>query len=209
MAGAKPHLMTGYSNGSGAAVSVEYASSTRFYLADRSAGRPWATRLAFPVHVVSRRITRDLVAGTSRTERFSYHHGHYDTVEREFRGFARVDRRDSESAEHFVPDGAEAAADPLDQAPVLTRTWYHTGAGPDVRHLPAALQSEFFSDQAHPEPALPPLALPQTSDAQQAREAARSLKGKILREEVYAEDGRARAGIPLTIATSRCPNRIS
>ncbi len=122
MAGTKPHLMTGYANGSGAEVSVEYASSTQFYLADRAEGRPWATKLPFPVHLVSRTVTRDLVAETSRTEIFSYHHGHYDTAEREFRGFARVDRRDSESVAHFVPDGAGTAADPLDQAPVLTRT---------------------------------------------------------------------------------------
>ncbi|MEM9760359.1 MAG: SpvB/TcaC N-terminal domain-containing protein, partial [Pseudomonadota bacterium] len=103
MGGIKPHLMIAYSNGSGAEVSVEYASSTQFYLADRAAGRPWASKLPFPVHVVARTETRDLVAEVSRSETFTYHHGHYDTTDREFRGFARVDRRDAETAAHFVP----------------------------------------------------------------------------------------------------------
>lgn len=204
MGGRKPYLMTGYSNGSGAEVAVEYRHSTAYYLADRAEGRPWMTKLPFPVHLVSRMETRDLVAETARVETFSYHHGHYDTVEREFRGFARVDRRDAETARHFTAtDGGETESDPLDQAPVLTRTWYHTGDGPDVRHLPRGLQSEFYNDPAHPEPSLPPIDLPTTLDAETAREAARALKGKTLREEVFAEDGTPRAAIPLTIANTR------
>ncbi len=203
MAGIKPRLMTTYANGSGAEVTVDYASSTQFYLADRAAGHPWATKLPFPVHVVTRTRVRDLVAETERTEIFSYHHGHYDTSEREFRGFARVDRRDSDQAAHFVRDGTTTLADPFDQPPVLTRTWYHTGAGPDVQHLPAQLAKEYFSDPTHPEPALPPTALPSGTDPETRREAARALKGKMLREEVFAEDGSPRARIPITIATSR------
>jgi RHS repeat-associated protein len=203
MGGIKPHLLTGYTNGSGAEVSVEYASSTYFYLADRADGRPWATKLPFPVHLVARTLTRDLVAETSRSATYSYHHGHYDTAEREFRGFARVDRRDTETAAHFIADGSSTTPDPLDQAPVLTRTWYHTGAGPDVRHLPARLRGEFFSDPVNPEPSLPPMTLPATSDAEEARGAARSLKGKTLREETYVEDGTPRESTPVTIANSR------
>lgn len=204
MGGRKPHLMTGYSNGSGAVVTVEYRHSTAYYLADRAEGRPWLTKLPFPVHLVSRLETRDLVAETARVETFSYHHGHYDTVEREFRGFARVDRRDAETASHFSPTGSGGTElEPLDQAPVLTRTWYHTGGGPDARHLPQGLQAEFFRDAAHPEPSLPPIDLPLTHDARSASEAARALKGKTLREEVYAEDETPRAAIPLTIANTR------
>ncbi|MBC7139121.1 MAG: toxin [Defluviimonas sp.] len=203
MDGRKPHLMTGYANGAGAEVAVEYSHSTAFYLADRAEGWPWLTKLPFPVHVVSRLETRDLVAETSRVETFTYHHGHYDTIEREFRGFARVDRRDAESASHFSVLAGGLVADPLDQAPVLTRTWYHTGDGPDARHLAAGLRAEFFRDPAHPEPALPPASLPGGLTPDEAREAARSLKGKTLREEVYAEDGTPRADIPVTIANTR------
>ncbi|WP_424985132.1 SpvB/TcaC N-terminal domain-containing protein [Microbulbifer sp. S227A] len=204
MAGRKPFLMTGYSNGSGADVTVEYRHSTAFYLADRAEGRPWLSRLPFPVHLVSRLETRDLVAETSRVETFSYHHGHYDTAEREFRGFARVDRRDAETASHFAAqEGGGSVPAPLDQAPVLTRTWYHTGGGPDARQLLQGLRGEFYRDPVNPEPLLPPVDLPTTPDAEEARAAARTLKGKTLRQEVYAEDGTARAAIPLTIANTR------
>ena len=41
-------------NNLGAETRIEYAPSTKFYLDDRDAGRPWITRLPFPVHVVER-----------------------------------------------------------------------------------------------------------------------------------------------------------
>ena len=49
MAQGKPHLLTGVDNNLGAAVTVDYTPSTRFYVADKLAGRPWITRLPFPV----------------------------------------------------------------------------------------------------------------------------------------------------------------
>ena len=33
---------------------VQYAPSTKFYLQDKRDGKPWVTRLPFPVHVVER-----------------------------------------------------------------------------------------------------------------------------------------------------------
>ena len=54
MGGQKPHLMIGSRNNLGAETRVQYAASTRFYLEDKAAGRPWITRLPFPVHVVER-----------------------------------------------------------------------------------------------------------------------------------------------------------
>ena len=57
LGGTKPHLLTSVVNNLGGETTLEYASSTRFSLADRRAGRPWATRLPFPVHVVIRRET--------------------------------------------------------------------------------------------------------------------------------------------------------
>src|SRR6266545_8193590 len=49
MGGQKPHLLVGVENNLGAETRVQYASSTRYYLEDRLAGRPWITRLPFPV----------------------------------------------------------------------------------------------------------------------------------------------------------------
>ncbi|MDP9351714.1 MAG: toxin, partial [Chloroflexota bacterium] len=48
MGGKKPHLLIKTANNLGAETRVHYAPSTRFYLADRAAGKPWITRLPFP-----------------------------------------------------------------------------------------------------------------------------------------------------------------
>jgi hypothetical protein len=57
MGGRKPHLMLVSRNNPGAETRVRYAASTRFYLEEKAAGRPWITRLPFPVHVVEQTET--------------------------------------------------------------------------------------------------------------------------------------------------------
>ena len=52
MGGTKPHLLVKSVNNLGAETEVHYAPSTDFYLRDKRDGRPWVTRLPFPVHVV-------------------------------------------------------------------------------------------------------------------------------------------------------------
>src|SRR3954451_5063443 len=79
----------------GGEIRLAYAPSTRFSAEDRLDGRPWTTRLPFPVHVVERAETIDHVTGTSFVERYTYRDGHYE--EREFRGFGRVERWDTET----------------------------------------------------------------------------------------------------------------
>ncbi len=96
MGGIKPHLLTTVRNNLGAETTVEYASSTKFYLEDKTSGTPWITRLPFPVHVVTRVETRDLISGNRFVTRSAYHHGYFDGIEREFRGFGRVDQWDTE-----------------------------------------------------------------------------------------------------------------
>ena len=54
MGGRKPHLLVRSANNMGAETVVQYAQSTKFYLADKLAGKPWITKLPFPVHVVER-----------------------------------------------------------------------------------------------------------------------------------------------------------
>jgi hypothetical protein len=51
MGGEKPHLLIGAENNLGARTVIQYVSSTHFYLEDQLAGRPWMTRLPFPVYV--------------------------------------------------------------------------------------------------------------------------------------------------------------
>lgn len=199
MGGRKPHLLVGYDNGMGKQVAVEYAPSTRFYLDDLQAGRPWATRLPFPVQVVTGVTVRDDVTETELVTRYTYHHGYYDTAEREFRGFGRVDRLDSETFAHWARRGAaNVVEEPLHQPPVLTRTWYHTGALLDHERLISR-----FTDEAHPDPPglrLPDPVLPADLSPDEQREAARACKGRVLRQEIYALDGTPAAGEPYTAA---------
>ena len=73
-----------------------YAPSTKFYLADKAAGKPWVTRLPVPVHVVERVETFDHISRNRFVTRYAYHHGYFDGVEREFRGFGMVEQWDTE-----------------------------------------------------------------------------------------------------------------
>ena len=59
MGGVRPHLLVGVRNNLGAESRVTYVPSTRFYLEDQTAGRPWVTRLPFPVWTVERVETID------------------------------------------------------------------------------------------------------------------------------------------------------
>jgi RHS repeat-associated protein len=204
-AGRKPHLLVGVRNNLGAETVVTYAASTELMLADAAAGRPWITRLPFPVQVVTRVETYDRIGRSRFVTRASYHHGYFDPVEREFRGFARVDTLDTEeqgalTGAGAVPGGAVPGGDNLDAAshvpPVLTRSWYHTGvhlAGERVSRLLAAEYS------GGPDSQLPDTVLPAGLSAEETRQACRALKGSLLRREVYARDGTPAAGRPYTV----------
>ena len=102
-------------------------------LRGRQAGRtPWVTRLPFPVHVVERVETYDYISRNLFVTRYAYHHGYYDGVEREFRGFGRVDQWDTEEFATLTSSPSVPEPANLDAAsnvpPVLTKTWFHTGA---------------------------------------------------------------------------------
>ncbi|MFE0646966.1 SpvB/TcaC N-terminal domain-containing protein [Streptomyces sp. NPDC059534] len=191
MGGVKPHLLTRVRNNLGAETEITYAPSTAFALRDRRAGTPWATRLPFPVHVVERTTTRDKWRGTAFTSRYSYHHGCFDGTEREFRGFARVERTDVEDYGTFAAANADSpyvtADHRLYQPPVHTVTWHHTGVpveGGDPLH---PFRHEYFraSDEyASPSPDLGSLPL----DPGERREAVRAFHGAVLREETYELD---------------------
>ncbi|MCP4288289.1 MAG: hypothetical protein GY792_28290, partial [Gammaproteobacteria bacterium] len=90
------HLLVKTKNNLGAETHVHYAPSTKFYLADKAAGKPWITRIPFPVHVVERVETFDHISRNRFVTRYAYHHGYFDGVEREFRGFGMVEQWDTE-----------------------------------------------------------------------------------------------------------------
>jgi RHS repeat-associated protein len=203
--GSKPNLLTGVRNNLGAETTIDYAPSTRFYLADKEAGRPWVTRLPFPVHCVERVTVRDRWRNTSFTTRYSYHHGHYDPVERQFCGFGRVEQVDVESFGAFARGDVGSPYITRDktllQPPVKTITWIHTGAALDHDGMLAQFRREYFPSSLA---ALPATFATVSGFAEKAstgteldatdlsagewREAHYACKGTTLRQEVYELD---------------------
>jgi RHS repeat-associated protein len=213
MRGQKPHLLTRITNNLGAEISVEYASSTEFYLADEAAGKPWVTRLPFPVHVVKRIVTYDAVSRNRFISRKSYHHGYYDGVEREFRGFGRVEQLDTEEFGALTESGTlprwsnEQAS--FNVPPVLTKTWYHTGVFIGVDRVSRHLAHEYYREpHESAEMLLDDTILPRDLTPEEAREACRSLKGSMLRQEVYALDGSEESSRPYTAAENNFTIRL-
>ena len=180
MGGIKPYLMSGYTNGMGKTVSIAYKSSTYYYLKDKMAGTPWVTKLCFPVQCVANVVTQDSVSGSQYANSYGYHHGYYDHLEKEYRGFGRVEQTDTDIFD------TNAVAD---QAPMLTRTWFHTGVYFGMNRILHYLAGEYFQNPSFEEYQLPEPDLPANVTADEAREAARACKGMTLRREVYALDG--------------------
>lgn len=202
LGGKKPHMLVGYSNGSGGDTTLAYRSSTRFYLDDNRAGTPWKTKLPFPVQCLARVEKREQVTNTLLVAEYSYHHGCYDHAEREFRGFGRVDQTDTESFTRWVREDASNIVDEgFHQPVVLTRSWFHTGAPPEDGDLLALFEADYWHHNpallAIPgvvppgEPSLPPAQLPSGLTSTELREAFRACKGMMLRQEVFALDAPA------------------
>lgn len=205
MAKGKPHLLIKVENNLGGSTDIEYTPSTHFYIADKLAGTPWITRLPFPVHCVSKVTAIDQWRGTKFSSSYSYHHGYFDGVEREFRGFGRVEQLDVESYDKSTANniGSPWVTDDhtLYQPPVKSVTWYHTGAALDRQRILDQFEHEYFPQRfaarlpnlnrepnAFHEKPLPQPELPAGIDTDEWREALRACKGMVLRQEVYELD---------------------
>src|SRR5262249_10289158 len=153
------------------------------------------------------------VSGNRFVSRYAYHHGYFDGVEREFRGFGMVEQWDTEEIGSVPADQDTSAATNLDAAsfvpPTLTRTWFHTGAFVDSQRISTHFAHEYYregdnseqlpglSDEQFDALALDDTVLPTTIRhvdgsrspytlmADEVREACRALKGSILRQEIY------------------------
>jgi RHS repeat-associated protein len=219
MGSQKPHLLISVKNNLGAETYVQYAPSTKFYLVDKAAGKRWFTRLPFPVYVVERVDTYDRISRNRFVTRYSYHHGYFDGIEREFRGFGMVEQQDTEEHAALSTDDNFPDASNIDKAshvpPVLIRTWFHTGAylGRErISNYFAGLFDEKDVGEYYREPGLDDsearkrllddTVLPQDEDLtiEEEREACRSLKGSILRQEIYALDGSDEQEHPYTVS---------
>lgn len=218
MCGRKPHLLQRVVNNLGAQTTLKYASSSEFYLKDKAAGHPWLTRLPFPVHLVERLETIDRISHNRFVTTYTYHHGYYDGVEREFRGFGRVDQLDTE--ELAALGEARDAALWLNQnkfsqlPPTLTKTWFHTGVFLGELAISRHMEHEYYLEgtTACGESALTrkqrsamlldDTILPEHLTPDETREACRALKSGVLRQEIYALDGKEESCRPYTVTES-------
>jgi RHS repeat-associated protein len=219
MAEGKPHLLTTSINNLGAETRVRYCSSLRFYLEDKLNGKPWITRLPFPVHVVERVETIDHISRNRFVSRYAYHHGYFDGEEREFRGFGMVEQWGTERL-----DAVAGQADPTrgflneeaahTQPPVHTKTWFHTGVWLGREQVSRQYASEYYREpgltpQQIADQLLPDTLLPEGLSTAEEREACRVFKGMMLRQEVYADDADHPGATAAEIRRARTPYSVS
>ncbi|KAL9043692.1 MAG: hypothetical protein Q9214_003128, partial [Letrouitia sp. 1 TL-2023] len=200
-------------NNMGVETRMSYVPSTKFYLDDLEAGRPWTTRLPFPVHCVKRVDLLDRVCGNRFMTCYKYSHGFFDGIEREFRGFGMVEKTDYEhigQGEGKLPNAN--ISDRFNLPPVVSRTWYHTGSfSTEGQYLCEKMARDFFgaADRHHNSKSLQQqflsglLDVPRNGLSElEVREAYRSLKGSMIRQEIYSQTGDNLAKIPFEITES-------
>ena len=168
------------------------------------------------MHVVERVETYDRISRNRFVTRYAYHHGYFDGVEREFRGFGMVEQWDTEELAALSASGTLPDADEHRRG--VARA---AGATPRPGSTPASIWAASTCPTSSPACSMPgsgeyyrePRARPTTQarsaaarltpccptglTADEEREACRALKGSMLRQEVYALDGTPRAAAPL------------
>ncbi|WPN96611.1 SpvB/TcaC N-terminal domain-containing protein [Pseudomonas sp. MUP55] len=206
----KPWLLRGTDNNMGAQAVLKYRSSAQEWLDEKrelhAKGQPAVSQLPFALLLVSQHTQRDEITGNQLTQSVSYRQAYYDRQDREFRGFGLLLQTDTDSRKGSPPT-------PGSSAPVLSKTWFHTGrsfdtptlghsphdpnakaCGPTLvsrhRAAPQALPLDHHDDLiSAPAPAL-------------ARDVARALSGAVLRVEVMAANP-AHGVVPYSVKQQR------
>jgi RHS repeat-associated protein len=212
--GLKPYLLEQMDNHRGAVTRVQYASSIKFYLADfEKPETRWKTPLPFPAQVVERVEVIDALSGGKLTTEYHYHHGYWDGAEREFRGFGRVDQLDTEAFEGFNGPGLHGTATSFDRVtargfspPLLTKSWFHLG--PIGDEFAERFEADFGAEYWPGDPSVlsrpaSTLQLLQSLPTSHRADALRSLRGQVVRTELYALDGSTLENRPLTVTESQ------
>ncbi len=88
----RPNLLSRIENGLGRVVDVVYGSSVAQMAEDGGPGA-WAHPLPHAMMVVESLNERDLLTNVGNLTEYVYHDGFYDGVEKEFRGYERVEER--------------------------------------------------------------------------------------------------------------------
>lgn len=202
----KPFLMNEVNNNMGCITQLHYCSSTKFALEDKLAGKPWVTKLRFPVQVVESKVTIDLITNTRYSSAYKYHDGYYDPTERRFCGFGYVESWDTEKFDDFTSNQvfSQQFNPELFVAPVYTRQWFLTGVSEGYQANMAYYKRQFFQGDksAYDFPdSVMELGI-YNDDAEILREAYLALSGQLLRREVYGTDDSPEAGNPYTVEAS-------
>lgn len=209
--GVKPYVLNEMDNHMGAVTRVEYRPSTHYYLEDQK--RPdtrWRTPLPFPVQVVAKVEAIDEISRGKLTTEYRYHHGYWDGAEREFRGFGMVEQFDTEAFDDYHGPGLHGNVDGFTDippkyfsAPTLTKTWFHQG--PVGEEFGDWAETDYTGEYWRGDPQLlgqteqvnaflkrfndQPGSMPSPGNRRIKRDALRTLRGSILRSELYAPDG--------------------
>lgn len=212
--GVKPYVLNEMNNHMGAVTRVEYRPSTHYYLGDqRKSNARWRTPLPFPVQVVAKVEAIDEISRGKLSTEYRYHHGYWDGAEREFRGFGMVEQLDTETFEVYHGAGLHGNADDFKDVPrkyfskpTLTKTWFHQG--PVGEEFGDWAEVDYANEYWSGDPQLlghteqvnlflkgyndRPGSIPSPRNRRIKRDALRTLRGSILRSELYALDGENR-----------------
>lgn len=160
----------------GAVTTLRWGHSLAHYQRDVASGRGWDTPLPTHRAVLDAVEHADPVDGVSRGERFQYHDGVYDPLERAFAVFACVEHLD-----------ADPEASPEIEAR-LTRQLFHSG---DLDFASRFAQHHYAGDlMARPPPSCAVIDGPPDLFAHELEAAGRALAGALIRTETFAADAR-------------------
>ncbi len=217
--GIKPNLLNEMRNNMGSTTRTQYKPSTYFYRKDEENNHAlnWVSTLPFPVQVLEKVEKVDHISKTKLVTTYVYHHGFYDGKEREFRGFAFVEQKDTEFFNifkeenlHDVPDLRNIKKE-YHMPPVLTKTWFHTGVYLDSNLKDELEKMRINSNSLNKDIDIHNLFkadywqedeqafdLPNTVfsfedgdfDISSLSEAYRVLRGQVLRQEIFALDAK-------------------
>ena len=88
----RPNMMTRITNGIGQVTDISYSSSVQMQALDREEGAaPWVNKLPHPMLVVASLDKYDLLTDVHEITTYRYHDGFYDGIEKQFRGYERVE----------------------------------------------------------------------------------------------------------------------
>lgn len=210
--GTKPYVLNEMDNHMGAVTKVKYLPSTQFYLQDQKQLKTqWKTPLPFPVQVVACVEVIDAISGGKLTTEYKYHHGYWDGAEREFRGFGMVEQCDTEIFDAYNKPGLHGSEAFFEKIinkaqfspPTLTKTWFHQGPIGDEfgEWEEQDWSDEYWSGDSqvlkHAETTNNFLKSIQRRRVK--RDVLRTLRGSILRTELYAIDSSNREDRPYTV----------